>query len=227
VAIIGLGLSWVILVQLYRAEFPKDCLEKELSNAAQEIDWPLLHKCLVLIVVLFAGFLVGVPMPLFTLLVVAALLISRRIPPDAVFARVDWPLLVLFTGLFVVTGALEQSSAFQQLLTLLIPRVGSSIAGLALITAVFSNLVSNVPAVLLLRPLAEAAISPTHAWLVLAMASTLAGNLTLLGSVANLIVAEAALAQGVKITFREYLRAGLPITIATILVGIFWLSLTG
>jgi Na+/H+ antiporter NhaD/arsenite permease-like protein len=67
--------------------------------------------------------------------------------------------------------------------------------------------------------------NPVQAWLTLAMASTLAGNLTLLGSVANLIVAETARAQGVKISFREYLRTGIPITLVTILVGVLWLSM--
>ncbi|HVN16675.1 MAG TPA: anion transporter, partial [Anaerolineales bacterium] len=66
--------------------------------------------------------------------------------------------------------------------------------------------------------------NPERAWLTIAMASTLAGNLTLLGSVANLIVAEIARTQGVKLSFREYIRAGVPITLVTILVGIFWLS---
>jgi Na+/H+ antiporter NhaD/arsenite permease-like protein len=96
---------------------------------------------------------------------------------------------------------------------------------LAIVTAALSNLVSNVPAVLLFRSVVPQLADPNRAWLALAMASTLAGNLTLLGSVANLIVAEIARAQGVKVSFREYLKAGVPITLITLIVGIVWLSL--
>jgi Na+/H+ antiporter NhaD/arsenite permease-like protein len=224
VAVVGLLVTWLILVRLYRAEFSQGLLEQEIQLSDPVVDRLLLQKCLVLAAVLFLGFLAGVSMPLFAILMASALLITPRIRPEEVFAQVDWPLLVFFAALFVVTGALEQSAAFQQLLRLLAPGAASNIALLSVSTALLSNLVSNVPAVLLLRPLVGSSVSPTQTWLVLSMASTLAGNLTLLGSVANLIVAEAAQAQGVKIGFREYLRAGLPITAVTILVGILWLS---
>jgi Na+/H+ antiporter NhaD/arsenite permease-like protein len=226
VAVVGLILTWAILVRMYRSEFSKNRIEIETTLSDPEIDWPLLQKCLVLAAFLFLGLLAGISMPLFAILIAAALLISRRVQPEDVFAKVDWLLLVFFTGLFVVTGALNQNAMFQQILTFLIPWADSGMAQLAGITAILSNIVSNVPAVLLLRPLVLGSNQPTQAWLVLAMASTLAGNLTLLGSVANLIVAEAALTQGVNISFREYMRAGIPITILTILVGILWLSIT-
>ncbi|OPZ81760.1 MAG: hypothetical protein BWY77_00496 [bacterium ADurb.Bin431] len=93
-------------------------------------------------------------------------------------------------------------------------------------SALLSNLVSNVPAVLLFRPIIPHFARPEQAWLTLAMATTLAGNLTLLGSVANLIVAESAKQRGVLLSFREYLRAGVPITLLTLLWGILWLTLT-
>jgi Na+/H+ antiporter NhaD/arsenite permease-like protein len=87
-----------------------------------------------------------------------------------------------------------------------------------------SNLVSNVPAVLLLRPLVGTLADPERAWLALALATTFAGNLTLLGSVANLIVAESAARRGVRLSFGEFLRAGVPITLLTLVVGWVWLS---
>ena len=94
---------------------------------------------------------------------------------------------------------------------------------LTVVAVVLSNLISNVPAVLLFRPFVPEFPNPPQVWLTLAMATTLAGNLTLLGSVANLIVAESARRQGVNLTFGEYLKAGLPITLLTLLVGSFWL----
>jgi Na+/H+ antiporter NhaD/arsenite permease-like protein len=91
------------------------------------------------------------------------------------------------------------------------------------VTAILSNLVSNVPAVLLFRTVVPGFGEPTRAWLLLAMASTLAGNLTILGSVANLIVVEAARGERVTIGFREYARVGVPLTILTLALG--WLVL--
>src|SRR5439155_563345 len=96
-------------------------------------------------------------------------------------------------------------------------------AVLTAVAAVLSNLVSNVPAVLLLKPLVASFAEPRRAWLVLAMASTLAGNLTILGSVANLIVVETARAARVEVGFVEYSRVGVPLTLVTLLLG--WLLL--
>jgi Na+/H+ antiporter NhaD/arsenite permease-like protein len=87
------------------------------------------------------------------------------------------------------------------------------------VAGVLSNLVSNVPAVLVIAPLIEPLAHPRTAWLVLAMASTLAGNLTLLGSVANLIVAERAAAAGFRIGFWDYTRIGIPVTLASLAFG--------
>jgi Na+/H+ antiporter NhaD/arsenite permease-like protein len=96
---------------------------------------------------------------------------------------------------------------------------------LSVVSAGLSNLVSNVPAVLLFEPVMH--VMPTasqqSAWLALAMSSTLAGNLTVLGSVANLIVVESARREGVDVSFWEYCKAGVPVTLCTLGVGIAWL----
>ena len=95
-----------------------------------------------------------------------------------------------------------------------------------MVSAALSNLVSNVPAVLLMEPLVHAMPSPVQetAWLALAMSSTLAGNLTVLGSVANLIVVENAKREGVEISFWEYCKVGVPLTVLTLMVGVLWLT---
>ena len=94
---------------------------------------------------------------------------------------------------------------------------------LSLVTAALSNLVSNVPAVLVLKPFVATLPDQQQAWLTIAMASTLAGNFTLLGSVANLIVVQRARRYGVTIGFWEYFKVGAPLTIVTILIGVWWL----
>src|SRR5204863_7008218 len=96
---------------------------------------------------------------------------------------------------------------------------------LSLVSAALSNLVSNVPAVLLMEPVVQAVpeASREAAWLALAMSSTFAGNLTILGSVANLIVVENARREGVPISFWEYCKVGVPLTVLTLLLGVGWL----
>ena len=100
-----------------------------------------------------------------------------------------------------------------------------TVAGLSIVSAVLSNLVSNVPAVMLFTRLVPQLPHPDTAWLTLAMSSTLAGNLTILGSIANLIVVEGAARHGVKISFTDYLRVGVPVTVLTLAFGIIWLGL--
>ena len=96
---------------------------------------------------------------------------------------------------------------------------------LSAVTAVLSNLVSNVPAVLVIKPFIGSLHDHDRAWLVVAMASTLAGNFTLLGSIANLIVAQRAAGGGVAIGFWDYFRVGAPLTFITLAIGTLWLWL--
>ena len=96
---------------------------------------------------------------------------------------------------------------------------------LSAVTAVLSNLVSNVPAVLVMQPFVASLKNHDTAWLVVAMASTLAGNFTVLGSIANLIVVQKAAAGGVEIGFWDYFRVGAPLTIITLVIGTLWLWL--
>jgi Na+/H+ antiporter NhaD/arsenite permease-like protein len=95
---------------------------------------------------------------------------------------------------------------------------------LASLTAVLSNLVSNVPAVLVLKPFVVTLADPKQAWLVLAMAATLAGNFTILGSIANLIVVQGAARRDIGIGFWTYFAVGAPVTIITLVMGVLWLS---
>ena len=226
IALIGLGLTWLLLLRLYPAEFEHPW-QNETAAREVRLDRPLLCKSLALIGLMLGAFLAGAPVPLAALTVAAVLLISRRIQPETILVSIDWSLLVFFAGLFVVTAALEYTQPGKRLFLQVEPLARAGVPVFALVTAVLSNLISNVPAVLLLRAVVPQLAQPQRAWLTLAMASTLAGNLTLLGSVATLIVAEAAHAQGIRLSFREYLKSGIPITVITLAVGILWLGLAG
>jgi Na+/H+ antiporter NhaD/arsenite permease-like protein len=224
IALVGLAIARGIIVYVYRAEFDRPWPEGEIELTGQT-DYRQLRKCLIVIGLMLIAFVVGAPIALAAIIAAAALLVTRRTEPETVFARVDWPLLVLFSGLFVVAGVLDYTHLSGRLFVLLVPATHGGVAALAATAAVLSNLISNVPAVLLFRTAIPSLADPRQAWLTLAMASTLADNLTLLGSVANLIVAETARASGVRLSFREYLRAGVRITLANLGVGILWLSL--
>ena len=222
IALIGLLICWLVLLLIYRRTLTLMPFQRAV---AQEITLarPLLRKSLLATLVMVAALLGGVEPPLAALLAAMILLITRNTDPEAILEQVDWSLLVFFSGLFIVTGALESMGISEQLFALAQPLAQQGVAMLTVVAVVLSNLISNVPAVLLFRPFVPEFPNPPQVWLTLAMATTLAGNLTLLGSVANLIVAESARRQGVNLTFGEYLKAGLPITLLTLLVGSFWL----
>ncbi len=93
----------------------------------------------------------------------------------------------------------------------------------SLTTALLSNILSNVPAVLMMKPLVESLPHQRNSWLTIAMASTLAGNFTIVGSIANLIVVRSAATRGIEISFWDYFRIGAPLTLVTLAIGTMWL----
>jgi len=177
---------------------------------------PLLIKSLLVTIGLLIAFLVGVPLAESAWVAATFLLITRRIKPQRILKAVDWDLLVMFAGLFIITKATQELGLLENLTSF--AQTPLSLLG---VTVVLSNLISNVPAVLVLQSLIPK--DNTQAWLLLAAGSTLAGNLTLLGSVANLIVAELGSKQGFSLSFWEHLRFGLPLTFVTLAIAYFWI----
>lgn len=156
------------------------------------------------------------------------LLLSTRRDATGLQARVDWNLILLFVGLFIVNGAMQQhgltAGIFQSLASHGLRL--SKPAQLAGTTLVLSNVVSNVPAVLLLEPAVRAAQDP-RLWYLLALVSTWAGNLTLVGSIANLIVAESAARFDVRLSLKTYCKVGVPLSLVTAAFGTAWLMWRG
>jgi Na+/H+ antiporter NhaD/arsenite permease-like protein len=225
VALLGLGVVWLVLVKTYPLEFEPGTFEAVEPDPLEPISKPLMVKTLAIAAALLTAFLAGMPIALAAFLAASILLITRRHQPQTVFAEFDWGLLVFFSALFIVSGSLETSGVTTNLVHLENLSKGANIWNLSLVTAGLSNLVSNVPAVLLLRPVISGMAEPHIGWLVLASASTLAGNLTLLGSVANLIVAETASRYRVVLSFWEYTKPGLIITLLTLVMNTSWLYL--
>jgi Na+/H+ antiporter NhaD/arsenite permease-like protein len=218
------GLLCVVAVVwlVYRRDLPRTLPAAPLA-APFPVHRALMAKTLAAVGVMLAAFLAGVPIALVALGGAAYTLLTRRVKPEKIYREIDWQLLALFTGLFVLIGGLEEARLTEYLFAWAGRVALHRPAVLTVAAAVLSNLVSNVPAVLLFKSLVPTFGEPTRGWLVLAMASTLAGNLTVVGSVANLIVVEAARQARVPIGFREYARVGVPLTVVTLVLG--WLVL--
>lgn len=223
VALIGLAIDFAAVAIVYRGAL------SERSGTPRETPRPRLHRPLLIksvgvTLATIALFFAGAPIAMVAL-AAAGVLMLDRVRPEKVYRAVDWPLLVMFCGLFVVVHAFEVHVVRTWGLERWQAVTRSPVAMVSALSVVLSNLVSNVPAVLLFRPLMEVIPQKEQAWLALAMSSTLAGNLTLLGSVANLIVVENARRAGTELSFVEYLKVGVPVTVLTTLVGVAWLAL--
>lgn len=209
------------------------CCRKELSGifitppASQiNVHMYLIVKSLIVLSLVLAAYMAGYDLALVSCLGGAALLITRRVKPNKVYASIDFNLLVIFIGLFVVVAGVEKSRLMIFAFDLLSVNGFNSISLFATTTLVLSNIVSNVPAVLLLKFFIPGQ-NPLYWWKALALFSTLAGNLTISGSVANLIVVEIAKRENINITAWDYLKAGFPLTILTTMVGLMWLHIVG
>ena len=223
VALIGLLLDWLLIRSL--------CGHEAAGSASAPAEPPHIHlralrKPAIVIALVLAGFLAGAPPAMMAAIGAALMLITRTREPRLVYDEVDWGLLVFFVGLFVIVGGAESAGLTRDLFDIA-SRMNLQNAGIfTVVTALLSNVVSNVPAVMLLKTLAPSFHDPRTGWLVLAMASTLAGNLTITGSVANLIVVERSRDE-VHIGFWDYSRVGIPVTLVTLAVGWAWLSWVG
>jgi len=225
IALIGLAGIWLVLVKFYPYEFKKGThFSAPPPLAAIESRWALI-KNLIVAAGLLVAFLAGVPIAKAAFIAACVLLFTRRVQPHLVFAEFDWGILVFFSGLFIVSGSLEANGITQAIFRSIHLSSDPNIWYFTSISVALSNLVSNVPAVLLLKSVIPGFSNPKAGWLVLAASSTLAGNLTLLGSVANLIVAEIASRWRVDLNFWEYTRAGFIITLFSLLCGTLWMQI--
>lgn len=222
----GLLATWWILARAYRGRFARELPPQ--TFVEQRFDRWQTGKGLVVLVALTVALCVApVPHEVLALTAAGLLLLSRRLTTRNMMGFVDWHLLVLFAGLFVVNDAFRAAghaaAAFDGL-----RQAGLDCADPVTLFAVSvagSNLISNVPLTMLLLPEA----SDPQAGAILALATTLAGNLLLVGSIANLIVVEQAQALGVAPKQRswaaEHLRTGVPIALVTLAIAALWLWL--
>ena len=225
IAALGLLVDWGLIHWLFRRE-SRAGGKTQLTRPGNERH-TLGKKPLVVLALVLVGFFAGLPPAMIAAVGAALLLITRTVDPHKVYNEVDWGVLVLFLGLFIIVGGADRAGIVTTLLSPLAAWNLHRLPTFVAVTAIFSNIVSNVPAVMLLKSLVAGFPNPHTGWMALAMASTLAGNLTITGSVANIIVVEGARAERVHIGFREYFRLGAPVTVATLVLGSVWLWAMG
>ncbi|MBU0723656.1 MAG: anion transporter [Alphaproteobacteria bacterium] len=225
-ALIGLAACFGTVWLVWR-----DRLESEagarIALPAVALDRSHLVKALVGTLALLILFASPLPHAMGVLIIAGGLLVSRRVATRQMLDKVDWPLLVLFAGLFVVTAALSATGLPGEAVAML-SGAGLSpdrLAVLAPVALIGSNTIGNVPAVILLLAVWPELSAETLYGL--AILSTLAGNLLIIGSLANIIVVERAKSVGITLGFAEHARCGIPMTLVSLAGAVAWLWLTG
>lgn len=227
---LSLIVTWCIVIILKRrqgwvsGESNMTIPEDKRSEGSAPLDLWQTTKGLAVAIVLFIAFLYAPwPRELMALAGAGLLLCSRRLHSRHMLGLVDWQLLILFMGLFVVNHALQQTELPTQLVEAL-ASAGFNMRdpGPLFVTSfALSNIVSNVPAVMLLLPTTVG----DYAGTVLALSSTLAGNFLIVGSIANIIVVNESARKGITIGWRDHAALGVPVTIATLAISGAYLSL--
>ena len=223
-AAIGLAMVWAILARAYRGRWSRTMTVPDVGAPAFN-RWQTRKGVAVVVAVIAAFLFTDWPREIVALAAAGVLLASGEMASREMLGLVDWHLLVLFAGLFIVNAAVQQSGllggVFMAFRTAQIDVAQP--ATLFGVTVVLTNLVSNVPAVMLLLPVASHPLAGP----ILALASTLAGNLLIVGSIANIIVVDQARQLGVTIDWRTHARIGIPVTLATLAAAGAWLVLIG
>jgi Na+/H+ antiporter NhaD/arsenite permease-like protein len=222
VALTGLVITAGLVALSHRGEFAGG-VRITAAHVDIRVHRVLVARALAATALMVALFFVGQPPAKAAIIIGGLLLLTRRVKSKRVYAEIDWSLLLMFAGLFIIVAGAQHALLTPDM----IARVGGlhldQVPILSAVAAVLANLVSNVPAVLMLKPFVQSLPDHSTAWLTVAMASTLAGNFTILGSIANLIVVQKAAARGVVIGFWDYFRVGAPLTVITLLIGTFWM----
>ena len=221
-ALVGLAINFSILRFGFRKMLRKTTIDRT-EHPVPKLERSLFVLVCVVLVSIFAGFLAGLNLAWTSMAGAAVVMVLARRDTHDVFKLVDWHLLLFFAALFVVVDGLNNTGLPEAIYSRLQPIFGSSTPAqawnLTWFSVVGSNIFSNVPFVLVAGNWIGRFTDPVLMWKVLALATTFAGNLTIIGSVANMIVVESA-RDHIQIGFWDYTRFGVPITILTTVAGV-------
>lgn len=220
--------AFVIITLLYHKKFIGEPSPDVLpQNAWPEFNRHQSTKGIIAVMALVALFFTGIPREISAIVIAGVLLCSRSMRTRMILGLVDWHLITLFCALFILIQGIQSADIFTFLMNTL-KDCGIAVHEpytLAGISVVLSNLVSNVPATMLLTQFLDQ--SHHLQWYVLALSSTFAGNLIIIGSIANLITFEQAKQYGIKIGFVEHARVGIPVTLFSLIVTFLWIRFAG
>ncbi|MCG8548191.1 MAG: citrate transporter, partial [Alphaproteobacteria bacterium] len=223
-AIASLALIWIVIAWQYRDAWKLAADVKAKSTRHRDFDrWEAVKGTLVTAVLIGLFVFTDWPRDLVALGAGALLLANAHFSSHKMLHRVDWQLLILFIGLFIVNGAMQQTGLPQRWIGDL-KAIGFDLQNpviLFLVTAVLSDIVSNVPSIMLLLPFAaDPSLGP-----IMAIASGLSSNLIVIGSLASIIVVGNAAQRGLRISFWDFARTGIPVTLLSMLAAGVWLWL--
>lgn len=238
VSMAGMAIIVLVVKWMYPSDFKKQSFEVKTSslkptdaNPEFAYDFKSMRTSVpIFILVLLLFFLsntIHLSIPLIALVGGSLILLLGRIKPSKVIRQVDWVLLLFFASLFIVVRGFEKTGLMEQMInSVKLQDNAAGLAGLHLISLVLSQVVSNVPFTVLMLPVMKSVGSETL-WLALASASTLAGNATIIGAMANLIVIESAEKHGIRIKFMEFFKTGIIVTMLTLTLSfvILWFRL--
>ena len=224
-AIIGLVVDYIVIAAVYQRSLGATRAPAATAPRTIRVNRPLMIKSSIVTLGALAMFIAGYPTHLVAMGAGVILLFTRRIKPARVYRLIDWTMLAMFTGLFIVVAGFETTGFQTEVVNLVgVQRLTHPVT-LTVVVAILSNIVSNVPAVLLFRPLYPMLGGGRAVAMLIASASTYAGNLTIVGSIANLIVIEQARIRKINVTFFDYLRVGVPITLIALTINTALLAL--
>jgi Na+/H+ antiporter NhaD/arsenite permease-like protein len=224
-SLLSLGAGYMVVCRIYRNSFIRD---RDKVSIETHQEWPAFNiwqssKGIMAVIVLIILFFTDIPREISAIGIAGILLCSRKMKSRQIMHLVDWHLITLFFALFIIIQGVTVERIPDIIITTLNQR-GIELRNtymLTAISAIMSNLVSNVPATMLLIRFLEHG-NPVQ-WYTLAVSSTFAGNLIVIGSIANLIVIEQAQNYGITIGFREHARVGVLTTLVSLLILIFWI----
>jgi Na+/H+ antiporter NhaD/arsenite permease-like protein len=222
-ALVGLVVTFAGIALLWRASLRAETRSADPQIEAVVFDRRQAGMCGLALAALLVLFTTPVPREISTLLVAACLIVSRTLPSRQLLDEIDLPLLILFASLFIVNDAFARTGLAEEALRILVSYglLPDRVSLLAPTALLLSNTIGNVPAVVMILEVWRGI--PEGILVGLAILSTLAGNLFLVGSLANLIVAERAAVAGVSLSFADHAKAGVPITLVTMVFAGLWL----
>ena len=223
-SLLSLGAAYLIIRTIYREDLAKKAVPRELIDDS----WPSFNrhqssKAIAAMILLVGLFFTNIPREISAVSIAGLLLCSRRMHTRSILGLVDWHLITLFCSLFIVIKGMETTGIPLMVIEGFASR-GLDIRNIFTLTAVsgiLSNIVSNVPATMLLTKFLDP--SKHLQWYVLAISSTFAGNLITIGSIANLITFEQARVYGVKVSFWEHAKVGIPVTLVSFCIAVGWM----